>query len=222
MRLPSDSQSDEVEHESPICESHAASHGTSIAAIKNRITAIKYTANRSCATPTSRSVLCKPRVSLAETWHHRLVRAVVQRVTRARVIVDGVEVGAIDRGLCVLVGAADGDGDADAAYVADKVANLRIFADEHGKMNLSSLDAGAAVLVVSQFTLLGDGRRGRRPSFVHALEPQRAEELCELVVSRLRRAGIEQVATGRFRTDMQVELVNDGPVTILLDSRKLF
>lgn len=150
------------------------------------------------------------------------MRAVVQRVTRAQVSVAGEVVGAIGAGLCVLVGAGDGDGDGDVRYLADKIANLRIFTDDAGKMNLSVLDAGGGVLVVSQFTLFGDARKGRRPSFIGALEPGAAERLCEELVAALRAGGVAEVATGRFRADMQVELVNDGPVTILLDSRKLF
>lgn len=150
------------------------------------------------------------------------MRAVIQRVTRARVTVGGEEVGAIGAGLCVLVGAGAGDGDPDVAYLADKIANLRIFPDDDGKMNRSVLDAGGGVLVVSQFTLYGDARKGRRPSFIAALEPAAAEALCDRLVERLRAAGVAHVATGRFRADMDVELVNQGPVTILLDSRKEF
>lgn len=150
------------------------------------------------------------------------MRAVVQRVTRAQVSVAGEVVGATGAGLCVLVGAGDGDGGDDVRYLADKIANLRIFTDDAGKMNRSVLDAGGGVLVVSQFTLFGDARKGRRPSFIGALEPGAAERLCDELVAALRAAGVAEVATGRFRADMQVELVNDGPVTILLDSRKLF
>jgi D-tyrosyl-tRNA(Tyr) deacylase len=150
------------------------------------------------------------------------MRSVVQRVSRARVTVAGEEVGAIGAGLCVLVGAGAGDAEADLTYTADKIVNLRIFADDDGKMNRSVLDTGGGVLVVSQFTLYGDARKGRRPAFVDALEPVAAEALYDRLVARLRAAGIAQVATGVFRADMQVELVNDGPVTILLDSRKGF
>ena len=150
------------------------------------------------------------------------VRSVVQRVSRARVTVEGQVVGAIERGLLVLVGAGAGDVGADVVYTVDKIANLRIFPDEAGKMNRSVLDVGGAVLVVSQFTLYGDARKGRRPAFVDALEPVAAEKLYQDVVAGLRAAGIAQVATGVFRADMEVELVNDGPVTILLDSRKTF
>jgi D-aminoacyl-tRNA deacylase len=150
------------------------------------------------------------------------MRAVVQRVTRARVTVAGQAVGAIGPGLCVLVGAAQGDADADAAFLADKITHLRIFSDQAGKMNRSVLEVAGDVLVVSQFTLLGDARKGRRPAFVEALEPVAAERLVGAVVDRLRGAGIARVATGVFRAEMQVELVNDGPVTILLDSRRAF
>ena len=150
------------------------------------------------------------------------VRSVVQRVSRARVTVEGQVVGAIERGLLVLVGAGAGDAGADVVYTVDKIANLRIFPDEAGKMNRSVLDVGGAVLAVSQFTLYGDARKGRRPAFVDALEPVAAEKLYQDVVAGLRAAGIAQVATGVFRADMEVELVNDGPVTILLDSRKTF
>ena len=150
------------------------------------------------------------------------VRSVVQRVSRARVTVEGQVVGAIERGLLVLVGAGAGDVGADVVYTVDKIANLRIFPDEAGKMNRSVLDVGGAVLAVSQFTLYGDARKGRRPAFVDALEPVAAEKLYQDVVAGLRAAGIAQVATGVFRADMEVELVNDGPVTILLDSRKAF
>ena len=150
------------------------------------------------------------------------VRSVVQRVSRARVTVEGQVVGAIERGLLVLVGAGAGDVGADVVYTVDKIANLRIFPDEAGKMNRSVLDVGGAVLAVSQFTLYGDARKGRRPAFVDALEPVAAEKLYQDVVAGLRAAGIAQVATGVFRADMEVELVNDGPVTILLDSRKTF
>lgn len=150
------------------------------------------------------------------------MRAVVQRVTRAQVNVDGEIVGQIERGLCVLVGAGSRDTSTDVAYLVDKIANLRIFADDAGKMNRSVLDIGGGVLAVSQFTLFGDARKGRRPSFVHALEPVAAEALYDELVAGLRQSGIDRVATGVFRADMQVSLVNDGPVTILLDSTKSF
>jgi D-aminoacyl-tRNA deacylase len=150
------------------------------------------------------------------------MRAVIQRVSRAQVTVDGAVVGAIGPGLCVLVGAGQGDGPEDVRATVDKIANLRIFADDEGKMNRSVLDTGGEVLAVSQFTLYGDARKGRRPAFIDALEPVAAQALYEQVVDGLRAAGIRKVATGVFRASMAVELVNDGPVTILLDSKKLF
>jgi len=150
------------------------------------------------------------------------MRAVIQRVTRAKVTVDGQITGAIDAGLLVLLGAGDGDTEADLGYIVDKTANLRIFADAAGKMNRSVLDIGGGVLVVSQFTLYGDARTGRRPAFTSALEPVRARALYEQALDALRRAGVAQVQAGVFAADMAVELVNDGPVTILLDSRKAF
>jgi D-aminoacyl-tRNA deacylase len=150
------------------------------------------------------------------------MRTVVQRVVRASVTVGGEVVGAIGPGLCVLVGAGDGDGPQDVAYTVDKLVNLRIFADDAGKMNRSVLDAGGGVLAVSQFTLYGDARKGRRPAFTSALEPVAAERLYEDLVAGLRAAGVADVATGVFGAMMEVALVNDGPVTILLDSRKAF
>jgi len=150
------------------------------------------------------------------------MRAVVQRVTRARVTVGDRQTGAIERGLLVLLGAAAGDVAADLAYIVDKIVNLRIFPDDAGKMNRSVLDVGGGVLVVSQFTLLGDARQGRRPAFTGALEPTLARALYEDSLVRLRVAGVTRVEAGEFAADMQVELVNDGPVTILLDSRKAF
>jgi D-tyrosyl-tRNA(Tyr) deacylase len=150
------------------------------------------------------------------------VRAVVQRVARAEVRVDGQVVGRIGRGLCVLVGAGQGDTDDDVTYVVDKIANLRIFEDDAGKMNRSVLEVAGGVLVVSQFTLYGDARKGRRPSFTDALEPAQAERRYEQVVSGLRAAGVASVETGRFAAMMEVDLVNWGPVTILLDSRRSF
>lgn len=150
------------------------------------------------------------------------MRAVVQRCRRAAVTVDGAVVGAIGPGLVVLLGAGTGDGDADLAYVVDKLVNLRIFADDAGKMNRSVLDCAGGVLMISQFTLYGDARKGRRPAFVDALEPVAAEALYDRAVAAVRAAGVREVATGVFRADMQVELVNDGPITILLDSRKQF
>lgn len=150
------------------------------------------------------------------------MRAVVQRCRRAQVTVDGQVVGAIGPGLMVLLGAGKDDGDADLAYVVDKLVNLRIFADDEGKMNRSVLDTGGGVLLVSQFTLYADTRKGRRPAFLDAMEPVGAEALYRKAVAAVRAAGVTEVATGVFRADMQVELVNDGPVTILLDSKKVF
>lgn len=149
------------------------------------------------------------------------MRAVVQRVSRASVTAGGVRVGAVDGGLMVLLGVEAGDGEGDAAYISEKIIGLRVFEDGQGKMNLSLADAGGAVLVVSQFTLLGDCRKGRRPSFVNAADPATAERLYLLVVETLRKTGL-RVETGRFRADMDVELVNNGPVTLLLDSKKGF
>lgn len=149
------------------------------------------------------------------------MRCVIQRVTRASVDVAGETVGQIDRGFMVLLGAENGDTEADARYCADKIAGLRVFEDPNGKMNLALSDVGGRVLLVSQFTLLADARHGRRPDFIQAARPEVAEPLCELVKSMLEEKGLT-VETGRFRTDMQVSLVNDGPVTILLDSRKKF
>jgi D-aminoacyl-tRNA deacylase len=150
------------------------------------------------------------------------MRAVVQRVTHASVTVEGRRVGAIDAGLLVLLGAGHGDGADDLAYLVDKIVNLRIFADEAGKMNRSVLDLGGGVLVVSQFTLYGDARRGRRPAFTDAMEPVAARALYEQSLEALRRAGVGRVEAGVFAADMKVELLNDGPVTILLDSKKGF
>jgi len=149
------------------------------------------------------------------------MRAVVQRVGRAQVSVRGEVSGRIGPGLLVLLGVGAGDGKADADYLAEKIAGLRIFEDEHGKMNRSVSEAGGAVLVVSQFTLYGDVRRGKRPSFDAAAAPELARELYEYFVERVRGFGLT-CETGRFQEDMQVELVNDGPVTILLDSGKGF
>lgn len=145
------------------------------------------------------------------------MRAVVQRVTRAQVTSEGELTGSIGAGLCVLVGVGQGDAETDATTLADKVARLRIFEDEAGKMNKSLLDVGGGLLAVSQFTLYGDTSKGRRPSFVGAMEPARAEQLFELFCAACRGLGV-QVATGRFRTHMSVELVNDGPVTLWLDT----
>lgn len=144
------------------------------------------------------------------------MRAVVQRVSWARVRVGEETVGEIGPGLLALVGAAVGDTPADAAALAEKLSGLRIFADEEGRMNRSVAEARGAVLVVSQFTLLGDLRRGRRPSFTGAAPPELAEPLVDRVVEHLRRAGLP-CATGRFRAHMEVELLNDGPVTLVLE-----
>lgn len=149
------------------------------------------------------------------------MRACVQRVSHASVTVAGETVGSIARGLLVLLGITGDDTDRDVQYMAEKTVNLRIFEDDEGKMNRSLAETGGQMLVVSQFTLLGDCRKGRRPSFVHAAEPELAEHLYQEFVAAVRAAGIT-VATGRFRAQMDVALVNAGPVTILLDSRKLF
>lgn len=149
------------------------------------------------------------------------MRAVAQRVSSASVTVDGEVVGSIDRGLLVFLGAAEDDGPKDVSYTADKLAGLRVFADEAGKMSRSVEEVGGGVLVVSQFTLFGDVRRGRRPSFDGAAPPEEARRLYEEVVRRLRDRGLH-VATGRFRAMMEVSAVGDGPVTILIDSQKLF
>jgi D-aminoacyl-tRNA deacylase len=149
------------------------------------------------------------------------MRAVVQRVSQAKVTVDGEITGKIGRGLLVLLGVGAGDTRADADYLAEKTIGLRIFEDAGGKMNLSVAEVGGALLVVSQFTLYGDARRGKRPSFDAAAPPQQARELYEYFVERVRAAGL-RCETGRFQQMMQVELVNEGPVTILLDSAKAF
>ncbi|HEX5060029.1 MAG TPA: D-aminoacyl-tRNA deacylase [Kofleriaceae bacterium] len=150
------------------------------------------------------------------------MRAVVQRVSRASVTVDTRVTGAIEQGLLVLLGAGAGDGPTDLAYIVDKIVNLRIFPDDAGKMNRSVLDVGGGVLVVSQFTLYGDARQGRRPAFTGALEPVAAKTLYEQALAAILASGVKRVEAGEFAADMKVELVNDGPVTILLDSRKLF
>lgn len=144
------------------------------------------------------------------------MRAVVQRVARAAVVVDGVTVGAIDRGLLVLVGVTATDTPRDAVVLAGKLAGLRVFADAERRMNLSVLDTGGSVLVVSQFTLYGSLRRGRRPSFTDAARPEVAEPLVEALADELTGLGVD-VATGRFGAMMQVDLVNDGPVTLVID-----
>jgi D-tyrosyl-tRNA(Tyr) deacylase len=149
------------------------------------------------------------------------MRAVVQRVSRAQVSVAGAVVGAIDLGLVVLLGVAEGDTPEDALYLADKICGLRIFEDQSGKMNLGLAEVGGRILVVSQFTLLGDCRKGRRPSFDKAARPDLARALYETFVAAVGERGIA-TATGRFQEHMLVELVNDGPVTLLLDSRREF
>ena len=149
------------------------------------------------------------------------MRLVVQRAERGSVTVDGRVTGQIGRGLVVLLGISASDGTEDVAWAVDKVANLRIFEDDDGKMNHSLLESGGAVLLVSQFTLYGDARKGRRPSFVRAASGPEAERLYEDVATGLRALGID-CQTGEFGADMAVELVNDGPVTILLDSDKTF
>lgn len=147
------------------------------------------------------------------------MRAVVQRVSQAQVEVDGQVGGAIEKGLLVLLGVAVGDTERDVEWIAPKVVNLRIFEDAEGKMNLSVQDVGGAILVVSQFTLLGDVRRGRRPSFVDAAPPAEAERLYLAAAERMRQEGV-RVETGVFQAHMAVHLVNDGPVTLLLDTRE--
>lgn len=149
------------------------------------------------------------------------MRAVVQRVSEAKVIVEEKTVGAIKRGLLVFVGVGKNDTEEDCEWLADKVSGLRIFEDEDGKMNLSVKDINGEVLVVSQFTLYGDCRRGKRPSFTEAAPPDKGKTLYERFVELLREKGL-RVETGKFRAHMHVHLVNDGPVTILLDSSKLF
>ena len=157
------------------------------------------------------------------------MRAVIQRVERASVSVEGEIRGQIGAGFLVLIGVEEGDGDADFRYIAEKVPNLRVFEDEQGKMNRSLLDVGGELLAVSQFTLLGDARGGRRPSFITAARPETADPMYELSMEayeaflrEMQRQGLKQVQHGEFGADMQVSLVNDGPVTILLDSRRRF
>ena len=149
------------------------------------------------------------------------MRAVVQRVSRAKVTVNGWVSGEIGLGLLVLLGVGQQDTESDAIYLAEKVAGLRIFEDQDGKMNRSVLEAGGSVLTVSQFTLYGDVRRGKRPSFDGAAPPESARRLYELFVEKIQAEGV-RCETGRFQEMMQVELVNEGPVTILLDSAKAF
>jgi len=149
------------------------------------------------------------------------MKALLQRVTRASVSIGNEEVGKIGQGLVVFLGVASGDTEKDAQYIAQKIVNLRIFADEEGKFNLSALDINAELLLVSQFTLLADTKKGRRPSFTEAAAPVQAEELFQYFVEQARATGLK-VATGRFQAYMQVEIHNDGPVTIMLDSSEKF
>ena len=149
------------------------------------------------------------------------MRAVVQRVSRARVTVGGEVTGQIGCGLLVLLGIGKADAESDADYLANKIAGLRVFDDQNGKINLAVADVGGAVLAVSQFTLYGDLLKGNRPSFNAAAPPEQARQLYEYFVGRIRAAGL-RCETGKFQETMQVELVNDGPVTILLDSLKIF
>ena len=149
------------------------------------------------------------------------MKALLQRVTSASVSIAGEVVGRINRGLVVFIGVADKDTEKDAQYLAQKTVGLRIFADEQGKFNLSALDVNGELLVVSQFTLLADTRKGRRPSFISAAPPDLAEELFKRFIAAVRDSGLK-VETGRFQRYMQVEIINDGPVTILLDSKDKF
>jgi D-tyrosyl-tRNA(Tyr) deacylase len=148
------------------------------------------------------------------------MRAVIQRVSRAAVCVDGVTVGQIGRGFLVLLGVTHSDGRAEADWMARKLAGLRVFEDDAGKMNLGLAEVGGAVLVVSQFTLYGDARKGRRPSFTDAARPEQAEPLIDYFVLKLQEEGVP-VQTGQFQATMEVELVNDGPVTLWLDTANL-
>jgi len=150
------------------------------------------------------------------------MRAVVQRVSEAAVSVEGKVIGSIGPGLMVLLGVGHEDAESDADYIAEKVSGLRIFPDDEGKMNRSVLEIGGGVLVVSQFTLFGDVRKGKRPSFIDAAHPEQAQALYERCVARLRALGVKQVATGEFQAMMDVSLTNKGPVTILIDSKRMF
>ena len=149
------------------------------------------------------------------------MRAVIQRVSRGSVLVDGEEIGAIGSGLVILLGVHRDDNTEDGKYLAQKIVNLRIFSDENGKMNRSLLDVGGQALIVSQFTLWGDTRKGRRPSFIKAAEPDQAEKLYQDFVSEMNRQSIT-TATGEFGAMMELALINEGPVTLILDSRKEF
>ena len=147
------------------------------------------------------------------------MRAVIQRVDEARVTVDGTVVGAISKGLLVFLGIETDDGEADLAFLKRKILNLRIFPDSDGKMNLSLVDTGGAVLLVSQFTLYGDCHKGNRPSFIRAAPPDQAEKLYQELIQQLHSAGVA-VESGRFQAMMKVDLVNNGPVTLIVDSKK--
>lgn len=149
------------------------------------------------------------------------MRAVVQRVKKASVSVEGQNIAAIDKGLVVFLGVAEGDSDKDVNYIAEKITNLRIFEDDDGKMNKSIQDVEGALLIVSQFTLLGDVRKGRRPSFIKAAPPKQAENLYEKLVEVCKEK-VDVVEKGQFQAEMLVTILNDGPVTILLDSNKQF
>jgi len=149
------------------------------------------------------------------------MRAVIQRVTNAAVTVNLVPVSAIGKGLLVFLGVEEQDADRDIAYMVDKIPNLRIFEDGDGKMNLSLVDTGGELLIISQFTLFGDCRKGRRPGFTSAARPEKANAFYRSVIEQCRALGI-RVSEGVFQADMQVQILNDGPVTILLDSKKLF
>jgi D-aminoacyl-tRNA deacylase len=145
------------------------------------------------------------------------MRAIVQRVARSSVVVDREVVGAIERGVTILLGITHTDGEAQARWLAQKIAGLRIFEDEAGKMNRSLLDVGGSALVISQFTLYGDCRKGRRPSFTDAARPEIAEPLCDRFIEMLRETGVRQVESGVFGAHMKVEILNDGPVTLILE-----
>ncbi|MCH2183378.1 MAG: D-aminoacyl-tRNA deacylase [Mariniblastus sp.] len=149
------------------------------------------------------------------------MRSVIQRVSSCRVRVEDNVVGQIGPGLLVLLGVEQGDGPEDLRYTADKLLGLRVFNDDQGKMNLSVQDTGGKILVVSQFTLLGDARRGRRPSFIRAADPEHGKRLYQQMIDYLKQQGAA-VESGQFQADMKVELINDGPVTLLIDSRKTF
>jgi len=149
------------------------------------------------------------------------MRGVIQRVLEAHVKVDGQIVGQIEQGLVVLLGVAAGDTSADLKYLVEKTIHLRIFEDDDGKMNRSVIDVGGSILAISQFTLLGDCRKGRRPSFIGAAKPEEANAMYQQYIAQIRQQGVP-VETGIFQADMKVHLVNDGPVTLVLDSSKLF